>query len=270
MRRESVQRHESLVLIIQEGATFPRVTTRLRNRGDDRARGLLVFRLEIVRNDAEFLNGVAGKRIAAARVLSGDATRDDVILVALTIDEEVHLLRRLRAGAELLARSIDAIWRDVHARCELREVEDVAARSRQLRDLLLRNVRRRFRRPRLDGATRPGNRHCGKLLGASGQRKVIAQYLTDLHQDVSRHFLKTDSSRRHGVCRRAKRVQRVKAFRIANGVSGETRRAIDGGHCRIWNGCAISAAHVAADGTGVRLRVGARSGKKCDGRERET
>ena len=94
---EAVELHEALVLIAHERAAGPFVRARLRRRGDHRARRLLILRLEVLADDAVFLDRVLRKRIAAARVLAGDAAAGEIVLEARAVDEQVDRVRRLPA-----------------------------------------------------------------------------------------------------------------------------------------------------------------------------
>ena len=95
-----------LVLVEAEDLAGIAVAAALGDGGDDRARRLLVLGLEVLGQDLELLDGVLRERIAAARVLADDAAVDDVVLEADAVDEDVDVLRRQRAGRELLAELV--------------------------------------------------------------------------------------------------------------------------------------------------------------------
>src|SRR5207248_7651472 len=113
----------------------PFVGTRLRDGGDDCARRLLVFGLEVARRHAELLHGISRKRIPATRILTCDSTLNDVVLVARAVDEDVHLLGGLRPGGERLAVLVNAIFGDPYARSEHGEIQEVSTRRWKLLDL---------------------------------------------------------------------------------------------------------------------------------------
>ncbi|PAV66926.1 hypothetical protein WR25_22928 [Diploscapter pachys] len=108
-----------------------------RHRADDRGAGLFVFRLEVLRIDAEFLHGQLREGIAAAEVLAGDTAVVDGILLAEAVDEDVDVVGADRTGLHLAAaRRV----RDRDARRERGEVQEVAIVLRQAVDLLRRHV----------------------------------------------------------------------------------------------------------------------------------
>ena len=59
--------------------------------GDDRGAGVLIFRLEVRGEDAEFLDRQLRERVAAADVLADDTALLEVGLQADAVDEDVDL-----------------------------------------------------------------------------------------------------------------------------------------------------------------------------------
>ena len=147
---ECVQRYQIFVLVAEIRVARPDVAAGLGRRRDDRARGLLVFRLEVLRDHAVLLHRVAREGIAAARVLARDSALSQLVLEARSVDEKVHCRRRLTARGHCSELSVNAIFSHLHARSELREIEEIAARRRQLVDLSLGDVRRHFGSARLN------------------------------------------------------------------------------------------------------------------------
>src|SRR5450759_2868473 len=95
---EAVELYHARVLIADEHIAAPLVRTRLRRRGDDRARRLLILRLVVLADDTVLLNRVLREWIAATCVLAGDAAGSQIILEARAVDEQVHRVRRLAAS----------------------------------------------------------------------------------------------------------------------------------------------------------------------------
>ncbi len=145
---ERVQGQQILVLVAEEHIPRPDTSTRSRTRRDDGARGLLVFGLEVLGEDAVFLDGVAGERIAATRILPGDTAGREVVLQTRPVNEHVHVVRPLCAGRKVARRDtlrerwIDAVFADDDSWGERRQVEEVPAGGRQPLDLLRGHVRR--------------------------------------------------------------------------------------------------------------------------------
>src|SRR5437016_13188174 len=67
---ERIQRHQALVLEAEQDVPRPFVGAGLGGRRDDRARGLLIFRLVVLGDDAVLLDRASRERIAATSVLS--------------------------------------------------------------------------------------------------------------------------------------------------------------------------------------------------------
>ena len=146
--RDRVERHEVFVLIRDEGVTGPDASARLRRGRDDCARGVLVFCLEILCDDAVLLNRIARERVAAAGILTRHAARaiaGEIVLETRAVDEDVDFGRSLGAGCKRSRR--DVVGAEVHevgahcnAGCQRCKVEKVAARRGQVLDLLRRHV----------------------------------------------------------------------------------------------------------------------------------
>ena len=138
-----------------------------------------------MRDDSVFLDRVARERIAATRVLACHATAGEVVLETCPVDEDVYLIGGAAASGERpKADTVDAIFGDRHPGRERREVEKVAARCRQLLELLRRHVRRDFRGSQL--YDRRGLDGHGLQLHSSGLHcKVQGCGRTDLHHHLA-------------------------------------------------------------------------------------
>src|SRR5690606_29146303 len=77
---EGVERHRASALEGEERVPLPGIAARLGRGRDQRARRLLVLRLEVLADDAVLLDRVAGEGIAPARVLSGHAAAGEIVL----------------------------------------------------------------------------------------------------------------------------------------------------------------------------------------------
>ena len=95
---EGVQREEAFVLVADEGVPGPGIPTASRRSRDDRARRLLILGLEVLRDDAVLLDRIPRKWIPTAGVLSGDAAAREIVLQARAVNEQVDVVRPLRAG----------------------------------------------------------------------------------------------------------------------------------------------------------------------------
>src|SRR5438067_8342410 len=93
-------------LVVRERLPFELIAARLRDGGDDRARGVIVLRAVILGDDAELLHRALREWIAAARVLSGRAALQDIVFRADAVDEDVGLLGVLRVAGKRLAQWI--------------------------------------------------------------------------------------------------------------------------------------------------------------------
>src|SRR6266513_1899516 len=90
---ECVQREQALVLIAKQDVPGPLIRPGARGRVNDRARRLLIFCLEILTDNAVFLDRAAGERIAPAIVLPAYTTRRQVVLETGTVDKHVGRIR---------------------------------------------------------------------------------------------------------------------------------------------------------------------------------
>jgi hypothetical protein len=161
----------------------------------------LIFRFEVLTDDAVFLDRVLRERIAAARVLSGDAAAGEIVLEARAVDEQVDGVRRLPTGLDgPEVGAVDPVFAHCHARRESGELEKVATRRRQFVDLILRDVRRDFRRSRL-GRGRGGDNHALQLRRGAGEREVLDLHRADLDDDASRLWRRPDAAHGEIVCR---------------------------------------------------------------------
>jgi hypothetical protein len=93
-----VERDACFILVIEERMRLPLIRPGLCGCRDNGARRLLIFRFEVLRDNAEFAHRVARERTAPAGILTRHATREDVVLVTGTVDKNVDLFGALRAG----------------------------------------------------------------------------------------------------------------------------------------------------------------------------
>src|SRR4029077_14260049 len=84
-----IERHQALVLIAEQHIPMPFVAAGLRRRRDDRARCLLVLRLEVLTDDPVLLNRAPREGISLTGVLARDAAAGQVVLEARAIHEDV-------------------------------------------------------------------------------------------------------------------------------------------------------------------------------------
>src|SRR5213596_2832366 len=120
---ECVQRDQIFVLVAEIRVPRPDVAAGLSCRRDDRARGLLVFRLEVLRDDPVLLDRVPREGVPAAVILSCNAAAREVILQTRAVDEDVDIVRPLRASgkvswADRICVGVDAILADADSRCK--------------------------------------------------------------------------------------------------------------------------------------------------------
>ena len=171
---ERIQCHDCVVLESEEGVAFPGIAARAGRGDDDAARRLLVLGLVVLGEDAEFLNRVARKDVAAAPVLTHDSAACEVVLVARAVDEDVDLVGALgarRAHNEGAARAADLIVLRDDAGRECGEIENVAVGGGEVLELLLRDVGRNLGRSRFDHR-RGFYRYCLQLEGPLLQSEV--------------------------------------------------------------------------------------------------
>ena len=113
--------------------------------------GVFVFRLEVRGQDAEFLDRQLRERVAAADVLADDTALLQVGLQADAVDEDVDLRTAGDLAVTVCADTAPAnvcrnsVWFTLDARCERREIEEVAVVLRQVFDLVAADVGRDFR-----------------------------------------------------------------------------------------------------------------------------
>ena len=135
--------------VVGERFGFELVRARARHGDDAGAAELVELCLVVRRDDLVFADGELRERIAAGQSLAADAAAQHVVLLADAVDEHVHAVRRLRAAADLAGRAVGA-GRELHARDDVREREEVARVLRQRFDLPRGHVRRDFGGARLE------------------------------------------------------------------------------------------------------------------------
>src|SRR5690606_28765742 len=90
---------------VPEEAALELIAARARHRGHRRAADLVVLGLVVGGDDLVFADRRLRERVAAAVILRGHAARGDVVLLANAVDEDVDVVRSLRAAAKLRLRT---------------------------------------------------------------------------------------------------------------------------------------------------------------------
>src|SRR3989454_2920937 len=124
--RQGVGGDQAFPLPVEERRSLPPVAARLGSRRDDRARGLLVLGLVVLRDNAKLLNRIQRERIAAARILPGDTARRQIVLEACSVDEHVHVVRWQRAAGKRLEGVVQAVVQDGGPRRDRNQTEEIA------------------------------------------------------------------------------------------------------------------------------------------------
>ena len=127
-----------LIGVLVEDLAVEFVGARLRDRSDGCSRQLVVFGLVVLRDDLVLADAKLRERIAARRILAGDATLQHVVLLADAVDVDVDRACRLRAALQL-RRAVAGIDAERDAGNDIRELEEVARDLRNRVDDLLRD-----------------------------------------------------------------------------------------------------------------------------------
>ncbi|MNU89749.1 hypothetical protein D3C71_795980 [compost metagenome] len=179
-----------LVGVIPEERALEFIGAGLGHRRHRRRADLVVLGLVVGGDDLVLADGQLRERIAAARVLAGDAALGDVVLLAHAIDVDVDVVGVLHAATQL-GRAIGRVLLERHARHGIGEGQEVARALRQRLDLLRRDVGGDFRGLGFDRRLR-GHLHrvqrgrCPALRGFAhtAHAQVHGRGLADLHGDV--------------------------------------------------------------------------------------
>ena len=131
-----------VVLVGSEHFAVKLVGSRLGNRGDDCGARILIFGLEVGREDAEFLHRQLREGIAAADILPDDPALLEIGLQADPVDEHVDLWPAERIAVAIGPDSAPGKGLakvglvDLYPRRQSGEIEEVAIVLRQVFDLL--------------------------------------------------------------------------------------------------------------------------------------
>ena len=183
-------RAEVLVGVVPKHIAVEIVAARAGHRGDGGAADLVVFGLVIRGDHLVFSDAQLRKRVAAADILSGDATLDDIVLLAHAVDEHVDAIGVLGTAAQP-GRVVVGIGREHHARNDIGEGEKIAAGLWQSVELLGRDVGGDLRSLGLDQRyagdhDRPQRARDG---GRRGNGQIQRCCLPHLHRDGLRTAL---------------------------------------------------------------------------------
>ena len=132
---------QRLVGILTENFAMEIIGARFGDGGNDGGARLLIFRLVILRDDAEFLDGELAKGVAAAVLLTRHAAFAQLVLQADAVDEHIDLAGGRGARREALVGFGVVV---THARRERGEAQEIAIRLRQDAQLFLADVGRDF------------------------------------------------------------------------------------------------------------------------------
>ena len=145
LRRTRAQKritsYEVLPHAVKEGVAVPGVGTRLGGGSDHCARRLLVLGLVVLGDNPELLHRVERERIPATRVLAGDASQEDVVLVARSINEHVDRLGCLCTGGKSAPCCVEAGVLDLNTGRKGGKVQEVAVDRGQVLNLSPRHIR---------------------------------------------------------------------------------------------------------------------------------
>ena len=204
-----VERHERLVLVLAERVALESVAAGFGDRGDDGARGFFILGLEVLRDHAELLHRVLRKRIPPARVLSRDSARQDVVLEARAVDEDVDVVRAHGSGCDRLAQVRVVV---ANSGRERGEGQEVAVVLRELFDLLFADVRGDLVALRLDDGRLRRYRYGRLLARLESHPDVERLCFSDLYPEFLRHGGEAGKGDDHRVGPRLK-LQVVEAAR---------------------------------------------------------